>query len=305
MITVSKFSMSALLAAASLLTLFSTAQADAKLDGLVGSQGAVDPATLAERKQPKFIILEDQVHSITGQLDPDSAEHYYGFTSLRGQDVLLAFPEGDPELNKWKVDADVDGRWETQNFQSKVFKNLKAGEHVIIRVSHRDGASANPLPYRMTFGSYPVMKRYELLDEPGVLRIPSGKNQPEWLATQLYKEAVLEVEFSDTKNAALRGGVAALVIKFAEGDPVIRRLVVSGADGRASSKIELGKCYGGQEAAPFEEKTRGFNTWRSWYRPGAYNVVNLTLSNLAPKPHKYYIGHICTQSIQRTLAPRG
>lgn len=103
----------------------------------------------------------------------------------------------------------------------------------------------------------------------------------------------------------LQGGVVALELSFGKGEMSVTRVLVSGADGHASARIELGRCYGGHEAKDFVDKQKGFNTWKSWYRAGGYHIRNISLGVTAPKPHIFYIGHICTQRVQKTVAPRG
>lgn len=255
--------------------------------------------------QPKFIVAEDGVHLVRNALSDKNPIHYYGFVALRGQDVLLGLPRGEPEGEAWKVEYIVDGEWHPLNFRNKIFKDLKPGTDVIIRVSSKTGLISDAMPYVITFGSYPVMKKYDLLDEPGVLRIPSGYTEPGWLATQIYKEAELKVEFTDTKGAPLKGGIAVFELSFGKNERKETRTLVSGADGSATERINLGACYGGAEAMEFTDKDRGFNTWNSWYKVGRYYFGNFMLGTAAPRPHVYYLGHICTQKVQRTVAPRG
>lgn len=263
------------------------------------------PADVEEAAQPLFTVIEDGVHLIKNVVNVKYPVHYYGFVVQRGQDVLIGLPNGEPEAEAWKVEYTVSGEWAPLNFRNKVLKDLQVGDNVIIRVSPRPNTLANEIPYTVSFGSYPVMKKYDLLDEPGVLRIPSGYTVPDWLATQIYKEAVLNVEFSDTKGAPLKGGIAVFELSFGKNEKSETRVLISGADGTASERIHLGACYGGYEAKEFTDKNRGFNTWKSWYRVGGYHVRNILLETAPPNPHRFYLGHICTQRVQKTVAPRG
>lgn len=263
------------------------------------------PENVQQAPQPQFVIAEDGVHRISDHLSNQRPHHYYGFVALRGQDVLLELPNGEPEREIWKVEYNVKGDWETLNFRSKVFKGLSSGANVIVRVTPRVSEVRDDIPYVLTFGSYPVMKRYDLLDEPGVLRIPSGYTVPNWLATQIYKETVLEIEFVDTKGAPLKGGFALLELSYGKHEKSIKRVLVSDAQGLASERIELGRCDGGYEAQQFVDKQMGFNTWRSWYKVAGYHVRNVSLGSLEPNPKVFYLGHICTQRVQKTVAPRG
>lgn len=117
-------------------------------------------------------------------------------------------PGSDPIKDAWKVEYYENGGWHTHNLETKVFSNLTPGAEVIIRVTPREQTNATNIAYTLNFGSYPVLKKYDLHGEPGVIRIPSGYSQPGWLATQVYKEALLEVTFTDTKGAPLEGGIA-------------------------------------------------------------------------------------------------
>ncbi|AAZ36823.1 hypothetical protein PSPPH_3918 [Pseudomonas savastanoi pv. phaseolicola 1448A] len=84
-----------------------------------------------------------------------------------------------------------------------------------------------------------------------MIRIPSGYTNPDWLATQIYKEAVFEARFTDTKGSPLEGGMAILDLSFGKAEPSIEHIAVSDATGFASQRIEFGRCYGGVEAQDF------------------------------------------------------
>ncbi|KPX66411.1 hypothetical protein ALQ99_04826, partial [Pseudomonas syringae pv. lapsa] len=82
------------------------------------------------------------------------------------------------EPNEWKTEYYENGEWVAQTLEAKVFKDLALGAEVIIRVKPRNSLVGGRLPYTVRLGSYPVLKSYELLDEPGVIRIPSGYTNP-------------------------------------------------------------------------------------------------------------------------------
>ncbi|WP_122208318.1 hypothetical protein [Pseudomonas viridiflava] len=254
--------------------------------------------------EPTFTVLPDKLNSGVGSLTRQAPVHYYGFVSQRGQDVLLHSPGGDPVGKAWSVEYYEQGKWIAQQTATKVFSNLSPGADVIIRISAKDPDSVNELGYAIVLGSYPVLKSYDLFDEPGVIRIPSGYTEPNWLATQVYKEAVLEVRFTDTKGAALEGGVAGFGLTFGEGEKSMRGHLMSDANGIASQLIELGRCHGGFEARDFVDKQMGFNTWRSHYKVADYFVKNLYIDP-TPKAFKLLqLGHICDQTVLKTVAPR-
>ncbi|WP_431194226.1 hypothetical protein [Pseudomonas viridiflava] len=230
--------------------------------------------------------------------------HYYGFVSQRGQDVILMFPGGNPTTQAWKVEYYENGNWVAHNLPSKVFSNLEPGAELIIRVTPGNQQHGTSIPYSLNFGSYPVLKKYDLHDEPGVIRIPSGYSEPGWLATQVYKEALLEVKFTDTKGAPLEGGVALFVLKYKEDNATAQLLLTSDTNGLASRKVELGRCDGGTEALDFVDKHLGFNTWRSYYKVAVYAIGNNSAGNTVNAPHTFTLGHICTQRLIQTVRPR-
>lgn len=134
-----------------------TAQPHEKSVGLV--EGRQAPA-------PKFVILEDKNTSFTDYLSEQYPVHYYGFVALRGQYVVLTYPNGDPLKENWKVERYSDCEWIAYNAESKVFTGLEPGAEIIIRAMPRELVGKHDLSYAITFGSYPVLKRYDLLDEP-------------------------------------------------------------------------------------------------------------------------------------------
>ncbi len=183
-----------------------------------------------ENPEPRFTVMLDKLHSVADALTVKHPVHYYGFVSRRGQDVLLYAPVGDPVTNEWKTEYYENGEWVTQTLETKVFTNLTPEAEVIVRITPRNPLVASTLPYTVRFGSYPVLKSYELLDEPGVIRIPSGYTNPDWLATQVYKEAVFEARFTDTKGSPLEGGMAILDLSFGQQEPSIEHIAVSDAN---------------------------------------------------------------------------
>lgn len=253
--------------------------------------------------QPKFTVLPDKLNSGLDSLTSQSPVHYYGFVSQRGQDVLLHSPNGDPANKAWRVEYYEKGEWVVQNTATKVFTKLSPGDNVIVRITAKNPEILNELTYAVVLGSYPVLKGYDLFDEPGVIRIPSGYTEPNWLATQVYKEATLEVRFTDTKGVTLEGGVALFGLTFCEGEKSMKGVFVSGANGIVSTRLELGRCYGGVEAKDFVDKQMGFNTWRSYYKVADYFVTNFYVSPLPKASDFLRLGHICDQQVMRTVAP--
>jgi hypothetical protein len=253
---------------------------------------------------PRFSVLEDRLYQLSDALTGAQAADYYGFVAQRGQDVLINVFNGDAPTSPWKVEYYENGGWVIQTQSAKVFSNLAPGAEIIIRVTPRNPDNNQPINYALAFGSYPVLQKYDLHDEPGVIRIPVGHTVPDWLATQIYREALLEVRFTDTKGAPLRGGVAYFQLRFDKDSNPITDVLISDQSGSASKKIELGRCYGGRQAADFVHNQRGFNTWRSYYRVGTYALINVFLGNAQPRPHEFSLGHICTQTVLQTVRPR-
>nr|WP_243248397.1 hypothetical protein [Pseudomonas sp. S25] len=264
---------------------------------------AAEPAVDQQFSEPRFSVLEDKLHSLNDALTSRHPVHYYGFVSQRGQDVILMFPGGNPTTQAWKVEYYENGNWVAHNLPSKVFSNLEPGAELIIRVTPRNRQHGASISYSLNFGSYPVLKKYDLHDEPGVIRIPSGYSEPGWLATQAYKEALLEVVFTDTQGAPLEGGKAFFRLSFGLEQKPVEWNMVSDANGLASRRVELGRCDGGKEAQDFVDRHHGFNTWRSYYRVGGYYLRNLSETNAATLPHLFHFGHICRQQLIKTVPP--
>ncbi|MCI8212278.1 hypothetical protein AUC61_22350 [Pseudomonas sp. S25] len=265
---------------------------------------AAEPVVDHPLSEPKFSVLEDKLHSLNDALTSKHPVHYYGFVSRRGQDVILMFPGGNPTTQAWKVEYYENGNWVAHNLRSKVFSNLEPGAELIIRVTPANQQHGASIPYSLSFGSYPVLKKYDLHDEPGVIRIPTGYSEPGWLATQAYKEALLEVVFTDTKGAPVEGGQAYFRLNFEGAPSGLGHFLVSDANGLAARKVELGRCYGGKQAQDFVHKQKGFNTWRSYYRVGDYTLQNLASFAIGDKPHTFKLGHICKQTLINTTRPR-
>lgn len=256
--------------------------------------------------EPRFVELPDRLSSVVDRLSAEAPVHYYGFVAKRGQNVLLATPgEKNPEKQSWRIEYYHAEKWQTLTFEKQVFEGLEAGSQVIVRIVPAVPTVVPEQPYKIVFGSYPVLVKYDLHDEPGLVRIPGGRTIPGWLATQAYKETRLEVEFKDAKGTPLEGAAALLYIEFKNKDVAkIVRQFFSDKDGKISQVINLGQCYGGLQADEFVDKNRGFNTWSSRYEPGAYFVGNALLGTPEKNPHTFYIGHICSQRLIKTIPPK-
>lgn len=298
----SSWLLSALLAAGMASGVQATTETQSPID-VSDQTPATQPEMTQELAEPRFLILQDKFHHMTDSLTNRHPIHYYGFVAARGQDVLLALLDGNPAIQLWKVEYYENGVWILQNTNTKVFSKLAPGAELIIRVSPRHPGKEKNISYSINFGSNPVLKSYDLHDEPGVIRIPSGYSEPSWLATQAYKEAFLDAKFTDTTGAPLEGGLIEFTLRFKGGDPT-KLLLLSDANGSVSKRIELGRCYGGAEARDFVDKHTGFNTWRTYYKVAGYTTQNLSAGTASEMPHAYYLGHICTQRLIQTVRPR-
>jgi hypothetical protein len=281
-----------------------TNQADDALSTSAPDNVTASSTEHQDTAQPKFEVLRDKLNLINDALTGRHPVHYYGFVAQRGQDVLLKIPSAYPPNEPWKVEFYEKGEWNVQNSDIKVFSKLEPGAEIIVQVTPRSSLTQPNMPYSINFGSYPVLQDYNLHDEPGVIRIPSGRTEPAFLQTQVYKEALLDIKFTDTKGTPLEGGTAVLGLKHPEDQSSIRVVLVSDAGGVASRKIELGRCYGGFEAPEFVHRQRGFNTWKSHYKVGQYFVYNWSTTNAIQSPRWLYIGHICSQQVMQTVRPR-
>ncbi|MFJ4142390.1 hypothetical protein [Pseudomonas sp. NPDC089734] len=247
-----------------------------------------------------FTELSDRLHQIDGALPNPTAMSRYSFTSVRGQDVLLATPGFSVGNSLWKVEYQVDGgQWETKAFNSPVaIKNLKPGSTVKVRVMALEEAQFQQAAYQVVLGSYPHM-RYELHHEEGFLKIPHGLTDPPFLATQAYTKALLEAWFTDSKAFPLEGGVMRFELEPHQGEKEITKTWISDSAGKISELIEFNRCDGGKYAKNFVHKNhvKGKNTWATLYRVGHYRAFNVLLEDRAEQPYKYDFGHVCKRML--------
>lgn len=87
--------------------------------------------------------------------------------------------------------------------------------------------------------------------------IISHMAEPEWLPTQAYKHARIEVQFTDTSGAPLEGAIAAFGVSFHDGYRAdISSALFSNSEGKGSQWVEFGRCEGGTQARDFVEYSR-------------------------------------------------
>ncbi len=258
-------------------------------------EGNATPVAVAPvMEEPVFNVLTDKVHIINARLNSAAAEHYYGFTALRGQDVILDLKSGQAI----KVERHIDGAWTLITDKGiNTLKNLKAGEEIIIRVTHHQATPFGAGQYSMVFGSYPILKKFDLQGEGNVLRIPYGYSEPAWLPGQAHKEASVMAQFTDSTGVPLEGGVVSYGLKL-DGDDRenMTGTLISDNQGKASILLNIGTCQGGVQARDFVDYSQGYNnTWRTDYRVGHYVFQNFLAGSSVSA--KYKFGHVCDQRL--------
>ncbi|MGN2411691.1 hypothetical protein [Pseudomonas syringae] len=257
-----------------------------------------DPPTSQEQTVPEAgssipVVLSDKLHQISKTLESTTAVHQYGFTAVRGQNVLIATPDSNYN-QKWKLEFQVDGgewRPKRHNGAEKVV-GLNAGSQVSIRILATDGARFDRATYKVVFGSYPHMN-YDLHNEEGFLPIPHGRTNPEFLGTQAFTKAMLEANFTDSKGIPLEGGVLNFKLELPVTKTKIPKTFTSNGDGKIMELIEFKGCEGGNYARDFVHYSNGRNTWSTRYEVGMYWAENALPEHLADKPYIYNFGHIC------------
>jgi len=238
-------------------------------------------------------VLSDKLHQINRALENPAAVHSYSFTAVRGQDVLLATPSAG--YNKqWRAEYRVDtGEWKVKHYGSaEKIAGLKPGSQVSVCIVATPSAQFDKTDYRLVLGSFPRM-RYDLHNEKDFLPIPYGFTKPEFLATQAFKEALLEASFTDSKGVALEGGVLYFVLEL-NSKLKIKKTLISDKEGRISDLIEFPRCEGGWLAV-FVHYSNGKHTWSTRYHAGTYSAAEVLSEHLADKPHLYNFGHICNR----------
>ncbi len=255
---------------------------------------ATQTATAPIMEESVFSVLTDKVHNFSARLNSAVSEHYYGFTAVRGQDVILNLQS----QQHIKVERHVGGAWTLVTVKGiSVLKNLKPGEEIIIRVTHNQAAAFNGGQYSLIFGSYPVLKDFDLKPEENVLRIPYGYSDPVWLPGQAHNQAKAMAQFTDTTGAPLEGAIVGYGLKFGGGyRKDISGGLVSDVEGKASGLVEIGPCQGGDQARDFVDYSQGYNnTWRTNYRVGEYYYLNFLAGGDLSEEYKF--GHICHQRL--------
>lgn len=261
-----------------------------------GGESVLDGGEVQADDEIAFEALGDELHTKVAMLESQSAIHYYSFKALRGQKVLLAVPVMNNGSVFWDVEYLEGNEWKKLLTASHIFSEGTALEDVKIRVSPKKGMPLVSQPYSVIVGSLPVLKDYELRDQFGINRIPSGYTSPSFLMTQGYTHAYLEAHFTDTKGHPLKGALGILELDLKEsGIPKIVESVVSNDAGRVSKVIDFGRCYGGRESAAIKYYY-GDGVWRSYYYVGSYYFRNQfydpTIASAAPHDPRTF-GHVC------------
>ncbi|MEX6664414.1 hypothetical protein [Pseudomonas sp. W2-17] len=259
------------------------------------SPGAVAPIE-SPSKVSGVVALTDALHVKKEVLVSPDDVHYYSFTSVRGQKVVVARSHDFSDDVFWDIEVLDDGKWQLLPEKTMVFSGLEPGSQIQIRVSYKKGAVFVPQPYGIVFGSYPVLKEFKLRDQYGIKRIPSGHTQPAFLLVQGYTEANIEAYFVDSLDTPLKGAMGRLDMSLAESRiKPISRDVVSDENGRVTEVVSFERCYGGRESGDINY-IYGPGTWRSYYYVGSYrftNVVSELTGTAAASEGDKVFGHVC------------
>ncbi|GAB7531675.1 hypothetical protein PS3A_40890 [Pseudomonas sp. 3A(2025)] len=243
---------------------------------------------------PVETVLEDRVHQIGNALESTAAVHQYSFTSVRGQNVLLAIPDARSYGKQWRLEYRIDGgEWKAKRWNGpEKIERLAPGATVEVRVMAVEGVQFDKAEYGLVFGSFPHM-HYDFHNEKGFIPIPHGRTDPAFLGTQALTEALLEVSFTDSKAHPLEGGVVAFYFKPNSKVGGKTTGYTSDSSGKISELIKFSGCEGGFYAEPFIHVNNGRNTWATRYEVGDYDALNVLPGAHADKPYKYKFGHIC------------
>lgn len=250
-------------------------------------------------------VLSDQTHVLDAVLKSKTAVHYYSFTSVRGQDVLVSNAPGVSGPPFWELEYFDGANWLKKPDSEDKFSSLMPGTEVLIRVIHRADAPFSGRPYHLAIGSYPVLKDFEFSDEIGVNRIPSGYTEPSWLWTQGYTQGILKARFTDSVGAPLKGAVGRFVLSLKESRirPVVEE-VISDEHGVVTKVVNFERCAGGHEARDYVSYNHGTNTWRSYYYVGGYVFSNFLLGakgEVEANKDLRLFGHICNQRLIKSV----
>lgn len=226
--------------------------------------------------------------------------HYYGFTALRGQKVLIqGHLSGSAQLEihdgaKWNMLA---------SGQKIVLSSLTLGQDVIVRVSHNESRPfVQGSAYGLILGSSPKVTYARLRDQPyGMSRIPPDASTLGPLSAQGISNVILEVDMTDSTGKPLEGGIASYSIDLPKSDKShLGGFVKTDASGKVRTVVDIGRCVGGNDADVFTEKDRGTHIWRTQYFEGDWMVHNFYAGDTGadtPHPDKGQVGHICHQRL--------
>jgi hypothetical protein len=263
--------------------------------------------------EPILKELSDQLHLIENSLNNRSSAHYYGFTALRGQKVILSTPTGAPSTKAWKVEYHEGGGWKTkQDKEPIVFSSLLPGDFVIVRVTHKqsgsESESGQKLPYSIALGSYPVMSDVKW-DVPTIsARVPVTDTSRS-LGTQTHSELTFRAKFTDSTNAPLKGGLAMLRIFLVSTStqPDLTKYVLSDENGFATLDVALDKCYGGEMTSQRNAVDSNLHYWDSEYNVGGWYAFDGVIGNESLRESAKYVSgfaHICRQTLMRGRVDR-
>jgi hypothetical protein len=257
--------------------------------------------------EPICEALSDQVHTLDGHLPDKATVKCYSFKALRGQNVLLV--NRAPAVGAFLlVEYFHDGQWKAGHPTSTtIISDLSPGDEVKVRIAYRQDRNYADTPYRLSFGSYPVMTDVTLTAPPVVNRVPVADTG--WVVgLQTHGELTYQASFTDSTNTPLKGAIGNLRLYSNLGveKPDVSHGITADDSGKASVSFKLDKCYGGEQISERNDR-QGTHYWRSYYnvvRWYAYDEMIGTESEIEASSRMEAFAHICQQQLIRGRAER-
>lgn len=268
-----------------------------------------DIGALPVTEEPVLKELADEFHYLSHKLTSKQSAHYYGFTARRGQKVVLATPAVDLDTVPWKLEYHENGTWKEKRGKfPQVFSNLRPGDFVIVRVTHREDKTYSANPYTVVLGSFPVMNDANVYTSDMVKRVPAADTS-RVLGVQTYSDLQFRAKFTDSTGHPLKGAGAMihLFLKAGSTSPDLKKYAFSDYEGNVNFDIPLGKCSVGEMSVRQNEPNAENRHWLSTYNVAgwyAFEVFFESQKLTTETPYVLGIAHICSQRLEKGTVDR-
>lgn len=266
-------------------------------------QAAQKTAPIVEKEEiiaavePVPVVLPDELNKIIGRMEAGPETHYYSFTAIRGQKVMIREIRYDGRQSPWKIEYKIDQEWKTVTpNKSQVTEALVPRQQVLVRISN-DPNHAGPQAkaYQLELGSAPYLRNLRIAGDADRYAI-------RFMSANFINTFDFYIQVRDSTGHPIKEATIELVMNLDDESPYGLKVyeLISNQGGAITTTLNLPPCIGRYTTEPFVGVWDFKTLWRLTYNTGSYYISprgNEDGGVGSEGGDKVPLTHICSQKI--------